>query len=62
MKAFTAKMALTDLLDGSEYIFTEPMRGCSFYKDLMESCVIPYERISERVLQGERKYFEAHKG
>ena len=34
-ESFYSEMALTDLLDGSEYIFTEPMRGCSFYKDLM---------------------------
>lgn len=42
-----SEMTLTDILDGSEYIFTEPMRGCAFYKDLMESCVIPYDRIEE---------------
>ena len=59
-ESFYSEMALTDLLDGSEYIFTEPMRGCSFYKDLMESCVIPYERISEEY-DKVKKYFEAHK-
>lgn len=59
-ESFYSEMALTDLLDGSEYIFTEPMRGCSFYKDLMESCVIPYERISEEY-DKVNKYFEAHK-
>lgn len=42
-----SEMALTDILDCSEYIFTEPMRGCAFYKDLMESCLIPYDRIEE---------------
>lgn len=42
-----SEMALTDILDGSEYIFTEPMRGCAFYTDLMESCLIPYDRIEE---------------
>lgn len=42
-----SQMPLTDILDCSEYIFTEPMRGCAFYKDLMESCLIPYDRIEE---------------
>lgn len=42
-----SEMTLTDILDCSEYIFTEPMRGCAFYKDLMESCLIPYDRIEE---------------
>lgn len=48
--------SLSFILEHSRYIFAEPMKGCEFYKNLMESTLIPldcleveYEKVTDFV-------------
>lgn len=55
-KALYESQSLSFILENSRYIFGEPMYGCDFYKNIMESHLIPfdmlkneYDKVSEYV-------------
>ena len=41
--------SLSFILENSDYIYSEPIRGCEFYKNIMETAVIPFSALEKEI-------------
>lgn len=53
--------SLSFILENSRYIFSEPIKGCEFYKNIMEHAVIPFDKIREE-LEKVSTYYQENAG
>ncbi len=48
-KALYENASLSFILENSDYIYSEPIRGCEFYKNIMETAVIPFGALEKEI-------------
>ena len=48
-KALYENASLSFILENSDYIYSEPIRGCEFYKNIMETAVIPFGTLEKEI-------------